>query len=224
MESKYKQQRSLWWYLLFISIFFFCALHFSLPVSQRKDLTQPLQHYSLSTLQRVNCVLINLKGARRRGVSLFGLTSVVLGGRPLCLTRRPWTQQQYRYLIGCHREDNECLMIFFYGGRKKKKKGLTALVTLDHDILDGQQAALPWGYGFKHDLRKREETHNTDDKWAHVFEWHFERGCPCAWWSLARANMTCSWLGGSWPRGCRPMTLFLQYITVDRCCDVKVLN
>ena len=60
-------------------------------------------------------------------------------------------------------------MIFFYG---EGKKGLTALVALDHDVFDGQQAALPRGYSFKHNLRRREETHNTSDKWAHVFKWH----------------------------------------------------
>lgn len=35
-------------------------------ISQRIDLTALLQDYILSTLLLVNCVLINLKGARRR--------------------------------------------------------------------------------------------------------------------------------------------------------------
>lgn len=45
-------------------------------------------------------------------------------------------------------------------------------MALDHNVFDGQQATLPWGYGFKHNLRRREETHNTSDKWAHVFQRH----------------------------------------------------
>lgn len=48
------------------------------------------------------------------------------------------------------------MMIFFYG--EGVKKGLTALVALDHDVFDGQQATLPRGYDFKHNLRKREDS------------------------------------------------------------------
>lgn len=48
--------------------------------------------------------------------------------------------------------------------KKKKKKGLTALVALDHDVFDGQQTTLPGGYSFKHNLRRRRETHKIADK------------------------------------------------------------
>lgn len=45
-------------------------------------------------------------------------------------------------------------------------------MALDHDVFNGQQATLPRGYGFKHNLRRRKETHNTGDERARGFKRH----------------------------------------------------
>lgn len=44
--------------------------------------------------------------------------------------------------------------------------GLTALMALEDDVLDGQQAALPGGHRFKDDLRRKEKAHKHSDKWT----------------------------------------------------------
>lgn len=44
--------------------------------------------------------------------------------------------------------------------------GLTALMALEDDVLDGQHAALPGGHRFKDDLRRKEKAHKHSDKWT----------------------------------------------------------
>lgn len=50
---------------------------------------------------------------------------------------------------------------------RETETGLTALMALEDDVLDGQQAALPGGHHFKDDLRRKEKAHNHSDKWTH---------------------------------------------------------
>lgn len=37
-------------------------------------------------------------------------------------------------------------------------------MALDQDVFDGQHAVLPRGYGFEHDLGRREKTHTAGNK------------------------------------------------------------
>lgn len=57
-------------------------------------------------------------GSQEGGRFTFGLT-VAPCLKAFCLSGRPWTEQRYKYLGGCHGKDNDRLMIFFYGGGKE---------------------------------------------------------------------------------------------------------
>ncbi len=48
----------------------------------------------------------------------------------------------------------------------RQRRGLTALMALEDDVLDGQHAALPGGHRFKDDLRRKEKAHKHSDKWT----------------------------------------------------------
>lgn len=54
-------------------------------------------------------------------------------------------------------------------------------MALEDDVLDGEQASLPWGHHFKDDLWRKEKAHNHSDKWTpsesvtHI-DWEDSRG------------------------------------------------
>lgn len=51
-----------------------------------------------------------------------------------------------------------------------RRSGLTALMALDHNILDSQQTTLAWGHSFKNDLQRKEKKHITAGINAHTFK------------------------------------------------------
>lgn len=66
------------------------------------------------------------------------------------------------------------------------------------------------------------ETHNTNEKWAHVFSWRLSEAAPGKSGSLPnviRRSPSCSW-----SHSCGPSTLFPQYVTAARRYDTQVLN
>lgn len=143
-------------------------------ISQRIDLTALLQDYILSTLLLVNCVLINLKGARRRETRTWIDCRIFFEGLLFDWQALNRTATQVFGRVSWKGQWLFDDILLWW-----RKKGLTALVALDHNVFDGQQTSLPWGYGFKHNLRKRKESYNTDDKWPHL-QMTPEWGCLCA--------------------------------------------
>lgn len=67
---------------------------------------------------------------------------------------RPGRLEQWQESQKGHRRFTDILLC-------RKKNGLTALVALDHNVFDGQQATLPWRYDFKYNLRIKRQTHNS---------------------------------------------------------------
>lgn len=82
-------------------------------------------------LLRDNFMLINFSGRKAEG----GLHSPANVGLEHNNGAGIWR--------GCHGKDNDSLMISFMVTGGKEKTGLTALVALDHDVFDSQQATLP---------------------------------------------------------------------------------
>lgn len=58
-------------------------------------------------------------GSQDEGGLHIGIT-VVYTLKAFCLTGRPWLEQRYRCLGGCHGKDNDSLMIFFLWWRGKR--------------------------------------------------------------------------------------------------------
>lgn len=114
VESKHEQQQhTVRWYLFFSPFLLYYFSHFSKDRFNRATATLNHEHTWA-------CRLYARKSSgsqEERGLH-FGLT-VVSSLKAFCLTGRPWIEQRYRYLGGCHGEDNDTLMIFFYGEGKK---------------------------------------------------------------------------------------------------------
>lgn len=104
-----------------------------------------------------------------------------------------------------------------------KTTGLTALVALDHDVFDGQQAALPRGYDFKHNLGRREadssqgwqmgsrlSNGDTDRRAAHA-----QGKCgSSAVVSPAASRAEVSWAAAGRAAAGQAAVLFPQYVTL----------
>lgn len=187
-----------WWDFFFT----FCSFF------QSVSLTQPIQQYILCTFLLVNFTLINHQGGPTvaNPLKVFLFDWEALNGTTVQVFWRVSWKGQWRF--------DDVLLLW-------RENRLTALVALDHDVFDGQQATLPWGYGFKHNLRRRKETHNTGDERARVFKRHLSADEVRVRLSLTLSAP--SW-GCSWWHSCRPLTLFPQYVTDDRCYDMQVLN